>query len=314
MRLSLFIFLFVCGCGWSKVTLGPKVVIDVNGKTLNAKGFAQELAYRLKDQDALSAKDPKLVALTKAKIAEDFIVQSLTEDWAKEHDVIVRAEDLDAQIKEVQKSYPDDLTFQQALAEEGTTFKDWRDRLQQTLLQKLVTKKLAASIPPPTDADALAYYNQHKPQFSMRETAQVRQILVATESDAKAVEDQLKRGKRMADLAKKFSISPEATEGGMVGWLEKGMSDVFESAFRMKQGTRSPIVRSAFGYHIFEVNGRKPAHTKPFADVKAQIKRILMEKNEQTAYLAWMEQEVRKARVFKDQEFIDALKVETKIR
>jgi hypothetical protein len=37
-----------------------------------------------------------------------------------------------------------------------------------------------------------------------------------------------------------------------------------------------------------------------------------MEKREHSLYLAWLEEQVRKARVFKDQAFIDALKVETK--
>lgn len=305
---------FLTACEFSKPSLSQKVVLDVNGHKMTAQAFAQELAYRLKDQDALGAKDPKLVSATKAKIADDFIVQTLTEEWAKDNGVLVKAEDLDQQIKAVQGSYPDDLAFQQALAEEGVTFKAWKDRLQSTLLQKLVAKKLADGLPAPTDAEMLAYYNQHKPQFSLRETAQVRQILVATESDAKAMEDQLKKGKKMADLAKKYSISPEAEQGGMVGWLEKGMSEVFEPAFRMKLGMRSPIVKSAFGYHIFEVTGRKPAHNRPYNEVKGDIKRILMEKREQTAYLAWLEEQVRKARVFKDQEFIDALKVETKVQ
>jgi peptidyl-prolyl cis-trans isomerase C len=118
----------------------------------------------------------------------------------------------------------------------------------------------------------------------------------------------------MADLAKKYSISPEAEQGGMIGWLEKGASDVFEPAFRMKTGVRSPIVKSDFGFHIFEVVGRKPAHSRPYNEVKGEIKRILMEKREQSAYLAWLEEQVRLAHVFKDQDFIDALKVETKIQ
>jgi parvulin-like peptidyl-prolyl isomerase len=146
----------------------------------------------------------------------------------------------------------------------------------------------------------------------LRETAQVRQILVATESDAKAIEGELKHGKKMTELAKKFSISPEGPQGGMVGWIEKGITETFEPAFRMKIGQRSSIMKSSFGYHIFEVTGRKPSHTKAFKDVKKEIERILMEKKQQSLYLAWLETQVRKARVFKDQAFIDALKVETR--
>lgn len=304
----------ISGCEFNRPSLSQKVVLDVNGRPLTAQAFSQELAYRLKDQDALSAKDPKLVQVTKTKIVEDFVVQTLTQDWAKENGVIVKAEDLEDQIKAVQKSYPDDLAFQQALAEEGVTFKDWKDRVQNSVLQKLVAKQIADRLTPPPETELQAYYQAHKADFAIKETAQVRQILVAAESDAKSIEEELKKGRKMADLAKKYSISPEAGQGGMVGWIEKGVADVFDPAFRMKLGTRSPIVKSAFGFHIFEVVGRKPARAKSFPEARDDIKRNLMEKREQSAYLAWLEEQVRKARVFKDQEFIDALKVETKIQ
>jgi parvulin-like peptidyl-prolyl isomerase len=288
------------------------VVLDVNGKQMTAQQFAQELAFRLKDQDALSAKDPKTLTAVKAKISEDFLVQALSEDWAKDNGVIVKAEELENQIHAIQKSYPDDLAFQQALAEEGTTFKAWRDRLQNSLLQKLIVKKLTEKLTEPSESETLAYYNDHKSQFSEGENAQIRQILVATESDAKLIEGELKRGKRMADLAKTYSISPEGPQGGLVGWIEKDLSDVFEPAFHMKVGQRSPVVKSSFGYHIFELIARKPARNKPFSEARADVRRILMEKNEQSAYLAWLEEQTRKARVYKDQAFIDAMKVETK--
>jgi parvulin-like peptidyl-prolyl isomerase len=126
------------------------------------------------------------------------------------------------------------------------------------------------------------------------------------------MEEQLKRGKSMAELAKKYSISPEGPQGGMVGWLEKGFGDVLDNAFRFKAGMRSPVIKSAFGYHILEVVGRKPSHVKAYPEVRDQIKRILMEKREQTAYFAWLEEQVRKARVFKDQDLIEGLSVETK--
>ncbi len=299
-------------CTFSPTSLKKKVVVDIDGRQLTAEAFAHELAYRLRDQDALSAKDPKYLGIVKAKIVEEFIVQTISEEWAKENDVIVKAEDLDNEIRQVQVSYPDDLAFQQALAEQGITFRDWKARLQSTLLQKLVSQKVIAEAPAPTDVDMQAYYREHDKDFAVRETAQIRQILVGTESDAKSIEGELRSGKKLTDLAKKYSISPEGPQGGMVGWVEKGLTDVFESAFRMKQGQRSPVVKSSFGYHIFEVVGRKPARSQGFNEVKDQIKRILMEKNKQSLYLAWLEERVRKSRVFKDQAFIDALKVETK--
>ena len=310
----LFLVLSLGGCEFGGPGLSKKIVLDVNGRQMTSQEFAQELAFRLKDQDALSAKDPKMLKAVKDKISEEFLVQTLSEAWAKENGVVVKAEEIEAQIAAIQKSYPDDSSFQQAITDQGMTFKAWRARLQNTMLQKLVARKVVAAAPNVTDGEMQAYYNEHRSEFALPETAQVRQIMVATESDAKAIESELKKGKKMADLAKKYSISPEASQGGNVGWVEKGLTDIFEAAFRMKQGQRSPVFKSSFGYHIFEVTGRKPSRSKTYPEVKDQIKSILMEKREQSLYLAWLEEQVRKARVFKDQAFIDALKVETKIQ
>src|SRR3954465_1484501 len=158
MRSLLLLFL-IAGCSFTKPGLSQKVVLDVNGKQMTAQAFAQELAYRLKDQDALSAKDPKTVNLTKSRIAQEFIVQTLSEDWAKENSIVVKAEELDDQIAKIQKSYPDDAAFQQALAEEGTTFKAWRDRLQSTLLQKLIVRKLTEGLKEPTLKEMEEYHS-----------------------------------------------------------------------------------------------------------------------------------------------------------
>ena len=314
MRALLPLLFILSACTGGGSGLGQKVVVDVNGRQLTARQFAEELAYRLKDQDALSAKDPKLVGVMKAKITEEFIVQTLSEAWAKENGVILKAEALEEQIKEIQKGYPDDLAFQQALAEAGTTFKAWRDRLQATLLQKLVVRTVMDKAGPPDERDLQEYYKNNKSEFMQKESAQIRQVLVASESDAKLIEAELKRGRKMGDLAKKYSISPEGPQGGIVGWIEKGATDTFEPAFRMKIGARSPVFKSSFGFHIFELVGRKPARTKAFPEIKDELKRILMEKREQSLYLAWLEEQTRKARVFKDQAFIDALKVETKVQ
>ncbi len=304
--------LALTSCDWLRPPLGQKAILDVNGRQMNGQQYAQELAHRLKDHDVLAAKDPKLVKVIKAKIVEDFIVQALIEAWAKDNGIMLKAEDVEAQVQQIQKSYPDDLAFQQAFAEEGLTFSQWRERLQGSLLQKLVMQKIFEATEEPKEQELQDFYDNNKAQFSEKESAQIRQILVETESDAKIMESELKKGTSMTALAKKYSISPEGPRGGNVGWIEKGLSDVFEPAFHMKVGRRSPILKSAFGYHIFELVSRRPSRVRGYAESKTEVRRILMEKNEQSLYLAWLEQQTRKARVYKDQAFIDALKVETK--
>jgi peptidyl-prolyl cis-trans isomerase C len=306
------VFLGSAACTPSTKSRGNQVVVDVNGRQLTAKQLARELAFRLRDHDALTAKDPKVVQQTKESIVQDFVVLGLSETWALESGVTLKAEDLEKKIQNLKNNYPDELAFQQALLEQGLNLKEWRDAVRGTELQRLVQEKITAEVRKPTEAEIQKYYQDNREKFRQNELAQIRQILVATDSDAQKLEAELKRGARFAELAKKFSISPEGPEGGMVGWVEKGLTDIFESAFRMRTGQRSPAFKSSFGYHIFEVVGRKPARVQPLAEVKKEIQTILMEKAAQAAYLSWLEQQTRRARVFKDQQLIDALRVETK--
>lgn len=309
------VFFSAVSCTRSAVT--NKVVVDVNGTAMTAGQFAEELAFRLRELDALTAKDPKLLDRTKNKIAEDFVVQTLCAQWAKDHGLLVKAEAVEAEIKKFRSGYPDDLAFQQALTEQGLTYKNWRSRLKQTLLQRMVIQKISEAFAKPSDAEIKAYYDAHKTDFMEKESVQIRQIVLANEGDAQTVEQELKKGRSLSSLIPKYSTQPKAQANAnpsnpAVMWLKKGESPVFESAFKLKPGRLSPIMKSDFGYHIFEVLSHKPAKQKALADVKANIMRILMEKNEQTAYLSWLDAEVRKARVFKDQELIDSMKVETK--
>lgn len=309
------IFLSVVGCTRSAMT--NKVVVDVNGVALTAGQFAEELAFRLREMDALSAKDPAFLQRTKNQIVEEFIVQALCSQWAKENGLLLKAETVEAEIKKFRASYPDDLAFQQALTEQGLTYRNWRSRLEQTLLQKLVLQKITEAGPKPSDTEIKTYYDAHRSEFMEKETVQIRQIVLANESDAQAIEQELKKGRPLSSLIAKYSTQPQAQgntnpNNPAVMWLKKGESPVFESAFKLKPGRLSPIMKSDFGYHIFEVLSHKPPKAKALAEVKPNILRNLMEKNEQTAYLSWLDAQVRKARVFKDQALINSMKVETK--
>jgi parvulin-like peptidyl-prolyl isomerase len=296
--------------------LAAKPVVDVNGQVLTSSQFAEELAFRLRDLDALSAKDPVFLARTKSQIVNDFIVQTLSAQWAKDNGLILKVEDAEAEIQKIRKGYPDDLAFQQSLAEQGQSYRSWRTRLEQSLLQKMVIHKFTDGLPKPLESEVQTYYQSHRGDLMEKESVQIRQIVLPTESDAQAIEQQLEKGRSLASMIPKYSAQSQGTQNPQnpsVMWVKRDESPIFESAFKMKVGKKSPIFKSEFGYHIFELLARKPAKPKALNDVRPMIQRILMEKTEQTAYLSWLDIQVRKARVFKDQDLINAMKVETKV-
>src|SRR5690606_37024557 len=112
--------------------------------------------------------------------------------------------------------------------------------------------------------------------------------------------------------AKKFSTTPEASNNGETDWIAKGTLDIFDSAFGWPIGKRSPVLKSPYGYHIFEVIAKKPEMQLNFQEARASISRLMRADREQAAYSAWLEEQIKRARVFRNEELINSVTVVTR--
>lgn len=145
---------------------------------------------------------------------------------------------------------------------------------------------LAKQVPPPSDADLQAMYQQQLDSYKQGETREARHILIAVngkdpkaDAAAKAKADdilkQLKAGADFAKLAKEYSDDPGSkNQGGDLGKVSRGvMVKPFEDAlFGMtKVGQIVGPIRTQYGYHIIQLEGIDAPTVKPFAEVKAQL-------------------------------------------
>lgn len=309
--LGIFCVLMGCTLGDSKIAAMP--VVQVNSHSLSAKDFASRLGRRLKAFDALAAKDPTNVRRAKEEIIKNFILQSLANDYAKANNIAVDDSDLEDEISKFRASYPDDLSFRRVLAEENLSFSDWKEELRQTLLYRKVFKKIAASSPAPSASEIQQYYDQHKDMFRRRERIYLRQIVVDDLTKGQQIKDELKK-KDFADVAKKVSVAPEAKNGGLVGWVEKGSVDVFDKAFALPVGGISPVLESNYGFHIFKVERKAPAGSASLEEAKPLILETLRGQKEQAAFSKWLDEQIRASHVLRDNPLIDAMGVETKAK
>jgi peptidyl-prolyl cis-trans isomerase C/foldase protein PrsA len=96
------------------------------------------------------------------------------------------------------------------------------------------------------------------------------QIAVRTPEEAKSILDQLRAGAAFDKLARQAGISPDARNGGDLGWFAKGtMPKVFDdTCFSLGAGKLSGVVASPYGYHVFKVLGRRAPATRKFEDPK----------------------------------------------
>jgi peptidyl-prolyl cis-trans isomerase C len=138
--------------------------------------------------------------------------------------------------------------------------------LMETLLQD--TGKAAV-----TDDAMHKVYDDAVKQMPPEEEVRARHILVTTEDEAKAIEDQLKKGADFATLAKEKSKDPGAAEGGDLGYFTKDqmVPEFADAAFKLDKGQISDPVKTQFGWHIIKVEDKRTKPTPTFDDVKSQL-------------------------------------------
>lgn len=290
-------------------SLADTVLVQVNEDKLTAGQFSEKLAHRLEGYDTLLAKDVHVVDFAKNKIVEDFIHTSLVTSWAHRNNIEVSDAEVTAEISKIRANYPDDASFKEALNTAQTSLSEWAAQLRNKLLEKKVFQNLASKTTPPTDEELKSFYNTNRETFKEKPQVRIRQIVFDNEDAANRLYHSITPSTQLADLAKKYSIAPEAPKGGDVGWVEQGTLDIFDKAFNMRVGQRSGVVKSPFGFHIFEVTGKRAEQTLSYDEVKERISRILKGNKEQAIYTAWLEEQLRISKVHKNSEAIESIHV-----
>lgn len=166
-------------------------------------------------------------------------------------------------------------------------FKDQLNKFAKELLAQMVMKKTLSSVTV-TDDEAKAFYEEHKENFVELETVTAKHILVASEEEAKKVEEEIASGSiTFEDATNKYSSCPSKEQGGNLGSFSKGMMvpEFEEAAFNLELGVVSAPVKTQFGYHLIKVEDKTEAKTKAFEDVKEQVVNMLIQERQQKKYL-----------------------------
>ena len=72
------------------------------------------------------------------------------------------------------------------------------------------------------------------------------------------------------------------------------------------------MLKSPYGFHIYEVLKKEPEAHLSFTEAKAKIKTLLEERRDQEAFMKWLEQELKASKVMRDDRLIDAIQVTTR--
>ena len=263
-----------------------KVVIIVGERDITADELKRDIKYitsgmGVTDQGVKYVIDPLV-----SKLVDHYLIL----EYGRQRGITISEKELESEIQDIMKDYPDETVFREMLLKRYLDFEKWKEGLRQQLFVKKIMRKVSENITPVTFDEINTYYDTHRNEFTRPEMVKFSQIVTRTKDEAKDIRKRLKNGENLDDLARKYSITPEAENGGEVGWVSKG--ELHESMekpiFTLPTGKISPVTKTPYGYHIFEVQSKRPKGFKSLSQAMDEIESKLFRQKQETFYERWL--------------------------
>lgn len=183
-----------------------------------------------------------------------------------------------------------EILYQEALKKGIDKSPDFDRKLEEfkklTLASQLLEKEIMSKSKV-TEQEVKDYYDKHKEDFTTTSQIRASHILVKTEAEANKVLARLKKGEQFEEIAKKESLDTKsAVNGGDIGFFARGqlVPEFEKAAAGLKVGELSGPVKTAYGYHIIKVTGRKTGPVVEFDRVKDVIYQRLTGEKQKEAF------------------------------
>lgn len=295
---------------WGEVV--DRIVALVNGEIITLSELDQmgKLFYEKALQGSTAGEREEKLKKARTEFLDRLIESKLLEEEMKKRKIEVPERDVDAAIQDVLKS--SNLTendMKKALAREGMTYSTYRQKVRDELGKlRLVSREIKSKIVI-EEAVLREYYQKNPEKFTDTLEIKIQQIFfpvpqnasreetAAVQREAQAILERARKGEDFSELARKFSMGPEAREGGLLGYFKHKelMPELEEAGFKLRPGEISDLVRSPAGFHILRVLERKGGEPRPFAEVQFKIREELSEAEAQKKFEQWMKELKSKA-------------------
>jgi len=273
----------------ARAELVDKVAAVVNNDVITLSEVEQRALPQLARAEV---KDPKERANLRQQILkqalDQLVGEKLMEQQLREKNMDVSDQEIDATIDSVkQEQHLGPEQLEQALHDQGYTMSSYREMLKKTLARrKLVAQQVRPKVKI-SDEDVKAEYARWAKMESSDPEVHARHVLVQVAPGAPAADVEKGRQKAVAlaqearqpgvdfaELAKKKSEGPSASDGGDLGFFRRGvMVPEFDKvAFSLKEGEVSDPVRTKFGWHVLKVEERRAVGVKSFDEMKDELR------------------------------------------
>jgi peptidyl-prolyl cis-trans isomerase SurA len=235
----------------------------------------------------------------RCRIFEDLLSQKLFINQAEIDSIEVTDVEVDMQLDRRLKFYINQLGSEEKLvAYFNKSILEIKDDMRDAIRDQILTDQIKADIIggiTATPSEVRSYY-KNLPADSVPYVdaeVEISEIVIYPSTSEEAVFDvrekllglrqRIINGESFATLAVLYSEGPSTSKGGDIGWANKSDLDpeYAKTAFSLKKGAVSKIVKSSFGYHIIQLIDRTEdrIHTrhilmKPKIEIEAKERAI----------------------------------------
>jgi peptidyl-prolyl cis-trans isomerase SurA len=174
--------------------------------------------------------------------------------------------------------------LEKAVSAQGQNWEDFKNNIRNGILtQRVIGSEVGSHITIGKE-EVAKYYEEHKKEFVRPEQVALREIEVSTEGKKdtelpdlkKKAETALKRvkdGEDFGEIAKRFSDSSTAKQGGFLGVYKRGelSKQLEEIVFKMKKNDLTDVMDTKQGYLVLQVLERYEEGEQPLSKVENEI-------------------------------------------
>lgn len=243
----------------SKIETLDRIAVIVDDGILMESQIDIALEEIIKRYDAQNIPKPPINVLREQTI-EKLVVEELQLQMAERAGVRISDAELNATVARIASNNGMSLEdFIIYLDGEGESYQRLRNNIKKEMTVQRVQRGRVGSSINITDKEFEAFLATDESLKQLEPELLVRQILVKTSSEASEILEKINTGLDFEMLAKEFSISSNAAEGGLMNWRKKSdMPSLFAEGLEgVDVGQVSSPLKSGAGLHILKVEEKR---------------------------------------------------------
>lgn len=206
--------------------------------------------------------------------------------------MIIRDKIIDRRVNEIKSQYNSEQEFFSALAADGLTITDFRNKIvEQFKVEYLLDREVRSEIFVKPQ-EVTEYYQSNLNTLRTPEKVDLESILINFSGEFETiqqkiteVEEFLKKGEDFSKVAQKYSQS------AAIGLVERGqlLPIIEEKVFALEEGQVSSPIEMKEGLYIFKVKKKYPEKIATLEEAKDKIQDILSHQKFRKRYKIWIE-------------------------